>query len=290
MQTFWILSSSLLFATMSLLVKLAAQDFSIPEIIFFRTMPGVLLLIIYARLRRLPLLPRARRIHAARVAAGMASMCLGFYAISRLSLATATSLDYTAPIFMMLYVVAVSRHRPSVSSVAALLGGFGGVLLLLRPTLQAGESIPFLAGLGGGALAAIAYLQVWRLGQAGEPEWRSVLVYSATAMTLSAVALPFGPSSTYSIGGLLTLAGVGGTGLLAQLAMTRAYTIGVPTRVATLQYSTVVFAAIYGYVVWDDLLSLPALGGLALVAASGMLAVRNVQRPQDPRPTKSTRT
>ena len=105
-------------------------------------------------------------------------------------------------------------------------------------------------------------------------------------MTLSAAALPFVPSSTYSIGGLFTLAGVGGTGLLAQLAMTRAYTVGVPTRVATLQYSTVVFAAIYGYVVWDDHPSLPALGGLALVAASGMLAVRNVKRPQNPHKRK----
>ena len=178
MNTFGVLLSSLLFATMSLLVKLAAQDFSIVEIIFFRTMPGVLLLIIYARIRRLPV-STPRQAHSRRASRSRHGQHVsGLYAVSRLSLATATSLDYTAPIFMMLYVIPTARHRPSLSSVVALLGGFGGVLLLLRPTLQAGESVPFFAGLAGGALAAVAYMQVWRLGQAGEPEWRSVLVYS----------------------------------------------------------------------------------------------------------------
>ena len=114
MQAFWVLVSSLLFATMSVLVKLASSEFSLAEIVFFRTLPGSLLLFGYARSRRLPLWPHHWRIHAIRNLVGIGSMTLGFYAISKLALATAASLEYTAPIFLMLYAVVLVRHRPSI--------------------------------------------------------------------------------------------------------------------------------------------------------------------------------
>ena len=272
MQSFWVLISCLLFATMSLLVKLSSSQFSLVEIVFFRALPGTILLVGYARSRRLPIWPSHWRIHMIRNVVGLGSMTLGFYATSKLGLATSASLEYTAPIFMMLYVVFLSGHRPSVIDLLALAGGFLGVVLLLRPTLQQGQEIPFLAGLMSGALAAVAFLQISRLGALGEPTWRTVLIYTVSAMAMSLLVMPFTTMAEYSFRGLALLLGVGFTGLGGQLAMTRAYSIGKPTLTAMLQYSTVLFAAFYGFVVWGDRLTLMATLGLALIIGSGCVA------------------
>lgn len=278
MQAFWILISSLLFATMSLLIKLASVQFSLAEIIFFRTLPGVLLLVAYAWVRKLLLETPHWRIHAVRNVVGIASMVLGFYAVSHLALGTSACLEYTAPLFMMLYAVILLAHRPRPTDVVALLGGFAGVLLLLRPSVQEGQVLPFAAGLGSGALAAIAYLQIRRLGIAGEATWRTVFIYTVFAMAASLVALPLSTASTYTLRGIALLVGVGVTGLVAQLAMTRAFSQGSMTLAATLQYSTVVFATLYGAVIWGDAVIWESGIGLALIVVSGSTAAVGVRR------------
>lgn len=272
MQSFWVLISCLLFATMSLLVKLSSSQFSLAEIVFFRALPGAILLLGYARSRRLSVWPLHWPVHIIRNFVGLGSMTLGFYATSKLGLATAVSLEYTAPIFMMLYVVVLSGFRPGIVDLLALAGGFLGVVLLLRPTLQHGHEIPFLAGLTSGALAAVAYLQIRRLGSLGEPTWRTVLIYTLSAMVLSLLAMPFTTMAEYSVRGLALLLGVGFTGLGGQLAMTRAYSVGKPTLTAMLQYSTVLFAAFYGFIVWGDRLTWMSTLGLALIIGSGIAA------------------
>jgi len=99
------------------------------------------------------------------------------------------------------------------------------------------------------------------------------MTYMLTATVLSAAAIAFyGLSSTYSISGLLVLGGVAVSGLLAQLAMTLAFSHGSPTLAATLQYSTIGFAAAYSYLVLDETLGLSALVGIALLAISGGIA------------------
>ena len=268
----WVLLSSLLFATMGLLVKLASAEFSLVEIMFFRALPGSLVLYAYARSRGLSIRTPHWRIHAVRNAVGIASMGLGFYAISKLALATATTLEYTAPIFMVVYLAVIGHHRPSRLELGALAFGFGGVALLLQPSFAEEQALPFLAALASGAVAPIAYLQIRRLGNRREPAWRTVFFYSATVSVLSAIALPFTKVTVASAAGLVTLLGVGATGAAAQLAMTRAYSAGSPTLTGVLQYSTVLFAAAYGYVVWDDSMTLVSGLGLALIIGSGAVA------------------
>jgi len=266
-----------MYATMSLLVKIAAADFSLPTIVFFRALPGAVLMLAYARLRGLTFSTPHWKIHGVRTVVGITSLVLAFYAVSRLPLATATCLDYTAPIFMTLYLVTVLRHRPTPLEYLAVAGGFAGVTLLLRPTFQQDDVWPFVAGLAGGALAAISYMQIRRLGRAGEPIWRIVFVYSVGGLVASAIAIPFTPAHAHSLDGVLALGGVGLTGLVAQIAMTRAYSHGTPTVVATLQYSTVVFAALYGYFLWGDRPSVASASGLTLVIVCGALAAWQVR-------------
>ena len=276
----WILISSLLFATMSALVKSAAADISVPAMVLFRNLPSALGLLGFAVIRGLPISLAHWRLHAIRSALGVTGMGLSFYAIGQLPLATATTLEYTAPLFIMLGLFLFGGKRVSLPELVIMATGFAGVLLLLRPTLQADQSLPFLAGLATGGTAAAAYRMVWRLGRAGEPGWRIVLFYSVVAVVLALLALPLAPASNYTAKSVWTLIGIGLVGMGAQLTMTHAFRIGSTTLLATLQYTTVIFSASLGVFFWGDRPTLAGTVGLVLILLSGVYAVRDLSRQQ----------
>jgi S-adenosylmethionine uptake transporter len=150
--------------------------------------------------------------------------------------------------------------------------GFCGVLFIYNPFQSVRlDIIALLCGLGGGALGAIAYLNVRLLGQSGEPEWRTVLLFSATTSVTGLVAVfIWGSSGDYTPQSVLALLGIGVFGMLAQLSMTRAFGKGQATLSATLQYSTIVFAAIWGELFWQEHIGISSLIGIALVIAAGV--------------------
>jgi S-adenosylmethionine uptake transporter len=276
---FWILVSCLLFATLSALVKVAAAGVSLPEIVFFRTLPAAVGLIALARMRGQRIATANGKLHAMRSAVGVMTMFVGFYAVSKLPLATATTIEYTTPLFMLAYLVVLARSRLTPQIALAMLGGFAGVLVLLRPTLDTGQSLAFAAALCSAALAGVVYVLIRRLSEAGEPAWRIVLWNSVSGTVVAAALIPFGPPSHYSAQSIAALAAVGIVGLGAQLSMTRAFSTGPATLLASLQYSTVAFAALYGVVLWGDVLSATSVFGLALIVLSGIVALRRADKP-----------
>ena len=157
-----------------------------------------------------------------------------------------------------------------------LAAGFIGVMLLLQPTLERGQWLGALFGLGSGIISSVAYLNVRRLGELGEPEWRTVFYFSA----LSAVGgLPWllsaGPFHAIDLRGWLLLLGIGAFGVLAQLCMTAAYKRGKTLTSASLAYSTVVFSSIFGMLLWAESLAWLSWAGVALIIASAL-----VHRPE----------
>ena len=152
-------------------------------------------------------------------------------------------------------------------------------MLLLQPTLERGQWLGALFGLGSGIISSVAYLNVRRLGEFGEPEWRTVFYFSA----LSAVGgLPWllsaGPFHAIDSRGWLLLLGIGAFGVLAQLCMTAAYKRGKTLTSASLAYSTVVFSSIFGMLLWAESLSWLSWAGVALIIASGVAATAMSRR------------
>jgi S-adenosylmethionine uptake transporter len=276
---FWILVASLLFATMSALVKVAAAGISLPEIVFFRTLPTAVGLFALARIRGHTLASPNWKVHAARALVGVTSMFVGFYAVTKLPLATATTLEYTTPLFILVYMVLLARSHLTPQMAVAMIGGFAGVVVILRPTLESDHTLAFFAGLCSGALAAGAYTLIRRLGDAGEPTWRIVLWYSVAGTVIAGTMIPFSPTSHYTAERILALGAVGIVGLFGQLAMTRAFSSGPTTLLTSLQYSTVAFAALYGVLFWGDTFSVTSLLGLSLIVLSGILALRGAAKP-----------
>lgn len=275
MQSLWMLAASLLFASMGVCVKLASEaGFSAAEIVFYRSIFSVVLMVPVIVGRGISLATPHWRFHLQRSLSGFLALTLYFWAITLLPLATAVTLNYTAPIFLAVLLVVVSRERVGASRVFALLMGLVGVGLLLHPTFRSEQLFGGIVGLVSGMLAAVAYFNVRELGAKGEPEARIVFYFSTISTVGSLVWLGFSeihPLDGRNIGLLL---GVAGLATLAQLAMTRAYKRGKTLLSASLAYTTVIFSSLYGMVFWGEQLGWDAWLAIAMIILSGILAGR----------------
>jgi len=283
MQSLWMLVAAALFAVMGACVKLAAARYQIAEIVFYRALTGVVALAVYAIATSRPLGTPIPWTHFGRGAVGTAALTLWFYAVSVLPLGTATALAYTSSLFLAAMVLGAALRagrRLNPLLLATVLAGFAGVLLVLRPSFSAEQWAGTIAGLLCGLLSATAYMYVRDLSRRGEPEWLIVFYFSLAALVLGLAASLVTGFTPHTAVGALQLAAVGISALLAQLAMTRAYARGSALANASLQYSTIVFAALIGMALFGDSIAAVAWAGMAIVIGSGALASWLAQRPR----------
>ena len=272
MQSLWMIAASFLFACMGVCVKLAAQDFSAAEIVFYRSSISLVLMLVLVCLRGIPLATPHWRSQFWRGISGFVSLLLYFYAISMLPLATAVTLAYTSPLFLALYLGWFGKARLRGGMLGALALGFTGVVLLLRPTLHAEQLPGGLIGLGSGLMAGFAYYNVRVLGELGEVEERTVFYFSLLSTIASGVWMTLFEFHRVDLRSGFLLLGVATFATLAQLAMTRAYQRGKTLMAASLAYTTVIFASLFGWLIWRETLTLGAWLAIALIVASGVFA------------------
>ena len=279
MQALWMLLASVMFAIMGSFVKLSAEHgASLAQVVLFRGLPSIILLLIWARAARQSIVPNSWRLHVWRNLSGVTSMWLGFYAISHLPLATATSLNYTAPLFIACWMLGWGGAQRDLVRIVAVALCFLGVIAVLRPSINDDQWLAALLGLLAGALSAIAMMQIRQLGRVGEPEWRTVLFFSLAVCLSSVAGLALQGWGSADLMGYFALVGVGTAGLFGQLAMTRAFGHGSALLTAALQYTTIIFAAFIGVGVWGDMLDSLAWAGMGLIIAAGLLSVWRTMR------------
>lgn len=270
------LGAALLFATMGVCVKLASRQYAAGEIVFYRSVVGALCIYGLVRWRGGSLRTSLPAMHFWRSLTGVIALCLWFYAIGGLPLATAMTLNYMSSVWMALFLIGGSvmlgASRVDGRLVAAVLLGFIGVALVLQPTIDQRQLWHGMAGLLSGVLAALAYLQVTSLGRAGEPETRVVFYFSIGGIVAGGALTAWTGAAAHTPQGLALLLAIGLLATSAQMMMTRAYAIGRPLSNAGLQYLGIVFSFVYGVLLFDEAITLLALVGVLLIAASGLAA------------------
>ena len=223
------LCAALLFSAMAVCVKWASAHYSAGELVFYRSAFGALFILGLSRVRATSLRTAVPSMHFWRSASGAVSLLLWFYAIGGLPLATAMTLNYMSSVWMALFLlggtVLLGAARVDGRLVAAVLTGFAGVALVLRPTLERQQLWHGLAGLLSGLIAAMAYLQVTALGRAGEPEERIVFYFSLGGLAVGALWMLLQGAHAHSPRGLALLMAIGLLAVIAQMMMTRAYRI-----------------------------------------------------------------
>jgi S-adenosylmethionine uptake transporter len=283
MQSLWMVLGSLFFATMAVCVKFASEWFTSSELVFYRGVLGMLFMWLLARSQGTALATRYGGMHAWRSVIGVVSLGAWFYAIANLPLATAMTLNYMSSVWVAAFLVggALLAWNPRTGAAAPLrqgalvvtvLAGFAGVVMMLRPTIEQNQVFAGLIGLLSGLTAAFAYMQVMALGKLGEPESRTVFYFAVGSAVAGAAGMVVEGVSTWNWLHALWLLPVGLLASLGQLCITRAYSHGATLVVASLQYSGIVFGAIYSITLFGDRIPLSGWAGMALIVASGVAA------------------
>lgn len=287
MQALWMVLAAFLFASMGVCVKIASGFFNSAELVFYRGLIGIVILWLLARSQRVTLATAYPGMHAWRSLVGVASLGAWFYAIAHLPLATAMTLNYMSSVWIAAFLVGgtLLAWRPSATSprpalqgtlIVTVLTGFAGVVMMLRPSLDQNQGFAGMIGLMSGMTAAFAYMQVVALSRLGEPESRTVFYFAVGSAVAGGAALLFTGTSAWPGWQALWLLPIGILAAGGQLCMTRAYASAKTQRgtlvVANLQYSGIVFAAIYSVVLFGDQLPPIAWAGMALIVGSGIAA------------------
>lgn len=270
----WMLVAGVLFAGMGVFVKLGLSYFSSAELVFYRSLFGVLSIFMVVRTQGYSVYSPHWRTHIVRSLAGFSGMMLLFYVIGRLPLSTATTLNYTSPLFLVILSAVVLKEKLKPALILSVVMGFVGVVLLLRPTFDADQRVMGLLGLASGFCAGVAYLTTKHLGRLGEPGWRVVFYFTFVSTIGSAVFASMVGFHAFGVDGLLALLGVCICATLGQLAMTRAYHEGDTLTVGSLAYSTVVFTTLLSIFLWHESLPISSWLAMALIIASGVVAAR----------------
>ena len=282
MASLWMLFASFAFAAMGAGVKLASEFYSTSELLMYRGLIGTVILLAMVRHRGGTFRTPIARSHLIRSFVGVTALWMWFFAIGRLPLATAMTLNYMAPIWIAAWMFALgwwTRTKHAEWPLVVAIGmSFFGDTTVLQPAVESQQWLGALAGVCSSVVSAAAYMQVRKLGLLGEPEYRVVFFFSLTTAVVGLLATLAGDGpqgavfhahTPYS---LLLLAGIGGAALMAQMAMTRAYRVGKVLVVANLQYTGIVFSCLWGLLLWGDTFDWHVWLGVAVILVSGVAA------------------
>ena len=291
MQASWMILASLFFATMSVCIKYASVHFGTFELVFYRGIIGMVFMGGMCRLQGVSLRTPVPMMHVWRSVIGVTSLSAWFYAIAHLPLATAMTLNYMSGVWVAAFLVGgtlvMGRLRDALRQgpiALTVMAGFAGVIMILRPTIEQNQLFAGVVGLMSGLIAAMAYMQVAALGRIGEPESRTVFFFSVGTTLVGLLGSLWIGLTPWTWPAVLWLLPVGLLAAGGQLCMTMAYSKGATLVVANLQYSGIVFAALYGLFLFGDQIPLIGWAGMGLIIASGITAtaLRNRALPKPP--------
>lgn len=285
----WMLAATAAFVLMSTLVKLLREDgFGTAELIFFRTVPGLPLLWLELRRRRISLRPVRGDLVALRSVFGIAAMASTFYAVRALGIMQNQVLHLMQPVFVALFAPFVLRERLRLEVLVALVLAAIGAFVVLTPQgdLASLPVVPALVGLAGAILSALAHVTIRKTSATEAPE---VVVFHFAAAA-SVAGLVWGlvvgdfQLGQVSADDVALLLGTATFGTLGQVWMTRAYGHAPASMIAMVAYAAIPLSLSLDILLWDASASLTALGGAGLMVVAGWLLARTTRTPEPSQP------
>jgi S-adenosylmethionine uptake transporter len=295
-QAIWMVVASLAFSCMGVVIKFASEDFNTAELVFYRGALSSLIVYFVIRMRGGSLKTQYPVLHVQRSLIGVLSLATWFYAIAGLPLSTAMTLNYMSSVWLAAFLIGgalMLRLQGSASQrddstfdswlIVTVLIGFAGVGLMLRPTIAQNQLWYGFVGLLGGIGSAIAYIQVAALGRVGEPSYRVVFYFSLCAGVAGAIVACFigwSPLTWTGVGLLVPLALLA---VVGHVLLTRAYSGGTSESTLTaacLQYTGVLFSALFGVWIFNDVLTWHSWLGMSMIVVSGVAATLLRKRSQ----------
>ncbi|MEW6339527.1 MAG: DMT family transporter [Paraburkholderia sp.] len=275
------LAAMFCFAVVDALAKSITAHYPANEITFFRMLFGLgPALLLAARARQSPRMLRTRhwRAHLERAVALMASLAFFFAGLRYVPLSEAVALAYTETLFLIvlspLLLKAALRRRDLLAAVF----GFIGIVLVVRPAGASSNLTGALLILLSAIFGALSVIQIKRIG-ASENASLIVLYSTLIGTVVMGLSLLFAwrtPSLAHL--GILVLLGVAaGTG---QLLMTSAFRHGEVGVLAPFNYTSIVWATVFGYVLWGESVGMLSLLGIVLIVGSSVAVAIRRKEPE----------
>jgi drug/metabolite transporter (DMT)-like permease len=276
------LISVLLFAVMSVLVRYVGERVPLGQVVFFRSAFAILPVVaIYAWRGELAGAVRTGRPfgHVTRGLISVAGMFLNFATLARLPLVDATAISFASPLITVGLAAFLLKERVHIHRWSAVAVGFGGVVVMLWPYLDipalAAGSIDTSIGAACGVTAAFtnagSVIQTRRLTDS-ETTSSIVFYFSLVCMLVGLASLPFvwqQPSGAE----LTALIAIGVIGGLSHIFLTESYRYAPASMVAPFDYVALLWAFLFGYMLFGEIPTFYVYAGAVVVACSGLYVI-----------------
>lgn len=276
-----IIISAFGFALMAMFVRLCddfGNEISSFQKSFFRNIIAFsIAAIVFARQRQAnhstsqSLNPKTTLLLLARCFAGCIGIFANFYALSKIPIAEAMALNKTAPFFTVLFSWILLKESPKPRQLAAIFIAFAGVMLVMKPLFVVNDTFAFNCALLGGLGAGIAYTCVRELGVQKVNSAFIVLFFSAFS-SLASIPFMFSRLDPMTPAQIFIMLGAGAGAAIGQFGVTTAYRFAPPRQVAVYDYTNLIFTAILGFALFDQIPDWISIAGFATIIAAAIFA------------------
>jgi drug/metabolite transporter (DMT)-like permease len=265
--------SACCFAVMAMCIKIASSELPAPQLVFFRSVIGLLIIIPIVLPKGISFIKTSvLHIHVLRGFISLCAMSCFFYAIGHVGLSESTLLNATSPLFIGLMSMPILKEKVSIQTTLALIIGFIGVAFILKPG-TALFTLAALVGLCSGFFIASAKVLVRYMANT-EPVLRTVFYFSITTTLYSGILMVwFWQTPSLFDVGVMIIAGICATG--GQTLLTYSFTHNAAVTVAPFTYVTVVIATLIGWIGWNELPDIGSgIGALLIISACLSLSIQ----------------
>lgn len=261
------------YATHDVVVKFLGESYSAFQTMFFAGLMGfpLITMLLLGDRRDGTLIPRHPWWTALRTVSSVVTGVMGFYAFSQLPMATCYAIFFAMPLLITLMAIPMLGEKVGIRRGLAVIVGLLGVLIVLRPGEGQGYSLGHAAALGAATTGALSSVIVRKIGR---DERSVVLMLYPMVLTFLAMGalMPFVylPMPVTHLGLTAVMAGLGLLGAMASIA---SYRMAPAVIVAPMQYSQIIWAALFGWLFFDETVDLYTGVGSAVIIASGIYIV-----------------
>jgi len=283
------LLSALISAFNGATAKILSEDLSALEIVFFRNLIGVALILYALRLR--PPLLNGGKIHLLfmRGLFGFTAMIMFFYTITVIPLGEAITLNKTSPLFVSILAYYLLGEHLTKRAIFALLIGLGGVILITKPFSMSIISYEHILGVLGGLFAALAYATIKKikdiydsriivLSFVGIGSLIPALLFLASPYINAPDSLSFlFPEFIFptSLTIWLLIAFMAVISTLSQWLLTKAYSASKASIIGVISYTNIPFAIGFGFLLGDKFPDFWTYCGIGLIVLGGILVSKS---------------
>ncbi len=268
----WALLATALFAIVAAMAKVAVNEYHVLQILLFRQIV-VFLSCLPTIAKSFPgsLKTRHPNMHAARLIGAFVALSCGIWAVAVLPLTTAITLGFAQVFFVALLAMCFLNEPVGLHRIAAVVAGFVGVVVVMRPGVEGifdvHALIPVVAAIGAG----IAVISVRKLSQTESTQ--TLLVYQSLFVGALAGVPLFWFWWTPDLAGMLFLLTMGVLATVGQWVGVKALRLGEASVVGNVQYMQLIYAAILGFFLFDEVPDIYTIAGAAIIIGSSIYII-----------------